>query len=449
MKQMIAGLLVLSLMPCAALAVQNGVVEEAAQIELNEGIRRENYLPDESVYAGSEGMVPPWGQSETYVKQEADLNGFFWPPAQLPELMPGEIVRAQKLLAAYGKGERTGNGQAVLNRTEEVVVGVYPLDPGEFDGESVYLILPGTCLTDEQLLDIIDAYHMIGLSFEPEKLSFRNCARGGGTAASRFPTEDERKRYQNLNDQVHRGILSQSKETNLPVQIKLDARYFSGMEQFTLRPYRRLEDEELITMLMQDGAESQSNDLIHTEKQTRQALISRFSLPLSMKMEGGNGDSMYQPIAFDVHGTKGTLKDVQRQALYGYFSFTTDRGFPANAQILLDQQTGKIVSARWNDDCGEGRWDEAKPPLDERVYLEAAAAYAESVTGEKLDFKVVKSLWLQDSPVVEMKAKLPADEWLTIWTDFESAAVRGAVIETDTVKAFGLSGEIQWKDNIP
>lgn len=49
----------------------------------------------------------------------------------------------------------------------------------------------------------------------------------------------------------------------------------------------------------------------------------------------------------------------------------------------------------------------------------------------------------------EMKAKLPADEWLTVWTDFESAAVRGAVIETDTVKAFGLSGEIQWKDDTP
>lgn len=74
----------------------------------------------------------------------------------------GERKRMEKLMAAYAAGERTGDGASVLEAKKRVRVGVYALDPKEYDGERVLLLLPGNCLTDEEMLAILDAYHQLG-----------------------------------------------------------------------------------------------------------------------------------------------------------------------------------------------------------------------------------------------------------------------------------------------
>ena len=58
---------------------------------------------------------------------------------------------AAGMMAAYAAGERTGDGASVLEAKKRVRVGVYALDPKEYDGERVLLLLPGNCLTDEEM----------------------------------------------------------------------------------------------------------------------------------------------------------------------------------------------------------------------------------------------------------------------------------------------------------
>ena len=88
-------------------------------------------------------------------------------------LTTGERKRMEKLMAAYAAGERTGDGASVLEAKKNVRVGVYALDPAEYDGERVLLLLPGNCLTDEEMLAILDAYRQLGEPFDPDALNER------------------------------------------------------------------------------------------------------------------------------------------------------------------------------------------------------------------------------------------------------------------------------------
>lgn len=48
------------------------------------------------------------------------------------------------------------------------------------------MLLPGGCLSDQELLAIINAFHQLGMILDPVALNYRNCARDGGVEASRF-----------------------------------------------------------------------------------------------------------------------------------------------------------------------------------------------------------------------------------------------------------------------
>lgn len=209
MKRWIAFALAAALaMPAAGLA--EGVVQEAPDIDLNVAIETASpaaYLPDESVYAGYDGWQPSWATSTDYVPPR-DSGDMFEPEIQTPGLTEGEQARAAALLDAYQKGEKTGNGEKVLNVDSDVVVGVYALNPEDFDGETVYTLLPSVCLTDEQLLSIIDAFHQLGQTFDPAGLNYRNCARGGGIETSRFLTASEQERCDIIARQIERGVLT-------------------------------------------------------------------------------------------------------------------------------------------------------------------------------------------------------------------------------------------------
>lgn len=121
----------------------------------------------------------------------------------------------------------------------------------------VYTLLPSVCLTDEQLLSIIDAFHQLGQTFDPAGLNYRNCARGGGIETSRFLTASEQERCDIIARQIERGVLTRDRidfnAVTAERTIDLDARYYANMDSFSLHPYRVLTDEELAAGLFRAG----------------------------------------------------------------------------------------------------------------------------------------------------------------------------------------------------
>ena len=86
-----------------------------------------------------------------------------------------EIERANALLDSYQAGTRPQ--QNVLNKLDNVVVGVYTLKPGDYEGETLFTLLPVNPLTDEQILEVIDAFARSGQTFDPDALSYKTaCA---------------------------------------------------------------------------------------------------------------------------------------------------------------------------------------------------------------------------------------------------------------------------------
>ena len=99
--------------------------------------------------------MPSWAESDVYTAQRhVAIDGMY-----LPQLTPGEIRRAKALMQQAEHGEiALAGGDAIIGVRENVTMGVYPLDPAAYDGERVYVLLPGVCLTDEQLIALMDAY---------------------------------------------------------------------------------------------------------------------------------------------------------------------------------------------------------------------------------------------------------------------------------------------------
>ena len=175
MKKMgLVALMALLCLPMGALAVREGVIEDAPMVEAR---RKTSYLPMHRVVVEETG----WMLEEAYTEVDTTQMMHDEIRASLTSncrLTMGERKRMEKLMAAYAAGERTGDGASVLEAKQNVRVGVYALDPAEYDGERVLLLLPGNCLTDEEMLAILDAYHQLGEVFDPDALNERNCVRG-------------------------------------------------------------------------------------------------------------------------------------------------------------------------------------------------------------------------------------------------------------------------------
>ena len=75
---------------------------------------------------------------------------------QDPGMMSEERERAKALLENYQAGLRPELD--VLNKLEDVVVGVYTLKAEDYEGETLFTLLPIDPLTDEQILEVIDAF---------------------------------------------------------------------------------------------------------------------------------------------------------------------------------------------------------------------------------------------------------------------------------------------------
>lgn len=236
------------------------------------------------------------------------------------------------------------------------MVGVYALNPDDYDGETVYVLLPGTCLTDEQLLSIIAAFDELGLTFDPDALNYRNCARGGGIETTRFPSSEERERYDTLAESIRRGLLSVPDDVEELARVsRLNEAYFSGMTWFSFRPYRSMTDEELIALLVAQDVRDMSGEIDYdeVESRSREALNAVFHCPLSMKLTGIYTNGSYILLLFTADGEWLPDYTAEGRACYGAnFTYTDESGMEVDAITQFDKETGEWVSMSVMHDDG-------------------------------------------------------------------------------------------------
>lgn len=428
----------LLLMPMTAFAVKEGVVEEAATVDLAElelGTTR-SYLPDESYYAFSDDIQPAWAMNESYTAQALEFGNYI-DTTQNPYLTPGEIARAKALDEAYQKGEKTGDGKSILGKADQVELGVYPLDPEAFDGEKVFVLLPGTCLTDEQILSLLDAYHLLGLSFDPEGLNFRNCARGGGIETTRFLTDEEWERRNSLAEQIRFGILkTDSLDTSMACSPKLNPMFYNGMTDFIFRPYRSMTDEELAAELVVSGVhdETAEMDFADLEMRGRQLAQDCFDLPMSMKLDSISKGS-YMPFQIGENGEVEYLKDESSEREGHYIFFTYQQNdMEYLADVWFDAQTGRPISVMWYENHYDP-FDDAKEEMraDSAVFLETAERYAKKIhQNEPLQWHSGGDVSLQGMLTERYTAALPDQRCLNLYISLDGQRVLGAEIKWET-----------------
>jgi len=420
------------MIPACALAVTEGVVEAAPMVEMESvGVlpAEVSYLPDGSYYEGYGDWNPAWEHSSVFVESEFD-GECYHDVEQRPRMTAGEAERANALLAAYQSGVIEYEGESVLDKMENVVVGVYALDPAEYDGERAYVILPGPCMTDEQLLAVIAAYDELGLMFDPDALSFRNCARGGGVETSRFLTEEERTRHQNLTRLIEHGLLDPAFAGEAEMlNPKLDSRYFCGLPDFTIRPYRAVTDEEFVAQLAEMGYHDMTGEIDHIgiEKQARKVL-NALDAPLSMGLEYVFNDGGYTPRIFDQQGRRGYAHSEQGRRAYGaMFSWTTAEGYKTYALVMYDWETKELDSAHW---VNQRDWDTDPDPSVMNVTDEdalAAAKEAEQMLGmESPVWYVQEEHEFNDwGECRSVRTRVKDDLWLTVFVGGDDGRVHG------------------------
>lgn len=437
------------MIPACALAVTEGVVEAAPMVEMESigGKAEVSYLPDASYYAGYGEWNPAWEDSPVWVESLYD-GECYHDVEQRPRMTNGEAERARVLLAAYQAGVIGYEGESVLNKMEDVVVGVYALDPAEFDGERAFVILPGPCMTDEQLLAVIAAYDEMGLVFDPASLSCRNCARGGGIETSRFLTEEERGRQQSLARMIEHGLLDPSVAGDVEMlNPTLDSRYFCGLPDFTIRPYRAVTDEEFVSQLAALGYHDMTGEIDHlgVEKQARSVLYT-LDAPLSMALEHVFNDGAYIPCLFDAQGRRGYARHGEGRRAYGaMFSWTTAEGYKTYAQVMYDGETKALASAHW---VNQRDWDADPGPSVMKITDEdvlAAAKDAEKMLGlDRTVWHVQEDETYNDWGACRMaRTRLEDELWLTVFVGGDDGKVHGFELQR------GETVESLPEDNMP
>ena len=213
---------------------------------------------------------------------------------QAPRMTVEENARAKELLTAYKAGERPAHG--VLNEMDNAVVGVYTLNPEDYECETLYVLLPVNPLTDEQILEVIDAFAKCGQTFDPDALSYKNCMRGGGIESSRFLQEEERDRFNILRDlYIRQGFTSDVVYTPLVSDdglgaATLDADSYCGLECFHFFPARSMTDDELLRYVIynEDGDPTEYGNYVAYEKQLRLELARLVGAPMVMTRQDEN-----------------------------------------------------------------------------------------------------------------------------------------------------------------
>ena len=277
--------LVLVLCPLAALASEN-TIEAAPEVtlpqeEINDAASGDPtyYTPTEQVYAYDPNEYLPTEEQYELIGSTADARLY------LPRLTDRELELYDKLMADLADGKDLHlEDQGYANKTEDVLIGVYPLDPAEFDGETYYVLLPPVQMGTSHLYSLVLAFEQLGLTFDPAALNARNCTRGGYYThpSTRYLSYEEQQRMDRILHQIHRGILE--KESLKPETPCLTVgTKWSTYEpiRFRFYPYRSMTDDELAAFAFsEDTAWDIDPDALDAE--CRAFARSMLRLPLSM-----------------------------------------------------------------------------------------------------------------------------------------------------------------------
>lgn len=304
---------------------------------------------------------------------------------QAPRMTAAEAERAAALLKDYQAGARPE--QDVLNKLENVAVGVYTLNPADYEGETLFTLLPVGPLTDEEILEIIDAFARSGQTFDPGALTYKNCMRGGGIEATRFFQNEERTRRTALRDlYIRMGVVSETPYTPLVTDdglgmVTLDTAVYSGLDVFLFLPMRAMTDDELLSyeIYSETGDPAEYGNYAAYEKQLRLELKKLLSAPLVMTLETENTGVM---------GDYNVNYDDER--IY-YASFFTPDGVYYSGYLNTD--TSAVVSAWlwWPDSMKLQYSDLHLDPFDEKWLGIAEEAVLALRSGSDVKISVVES----------------------------------------------------------
>ena len=254
----------------------------------------------------------------------------------LPALTASERERLPEIQRRWESGERPES--SILNLTERVHVSVIQLPPEQYEGEPCFLLLPNRDLTDEELLQVVDAYGQLGLTLDPNTLSWHNCMRGGGIEVGiRSFRDDERERRSELTGLYTRAELRPETPFTALVmddgvgRVTLDEEDFNGLDEFRFRPARRLTDEELLQLIALDQGDigATPEELSGYETQLRQELHLLLGMPLSAR-RGANESTGSSTEYGDIRANYDT-------------TFTEVGGTGRMWRGVLDMATGRLI----------------------------------------------------------------------------------------------------------
>ncbi len=254
----------------------------------------------------------------------------------LPALTVSERERLPEIQRRWESGERPES--SILNLTERVHVSVIQLPPEQYEGEPCFLLLPNRDLTDEELLQVVDAYGQLGITLDPDALSWHNCMRGGGIEVGiRSFRDDERERRSELTGLYTRAELRPETPFTALVmddgvgRVTLDEEDFNGLDEFRFRPARRLTDEELLQLIALDQGDigATPEELSGYETQLRQELHLLLGMPLSAR-RGANESTGSSTEYGDIRANYDT-------------TFTEVGGTGRMWRGVLDMATGRLI----------------------------------------------------------------------------------------------------------
>ena len=313
---------------------------------------------------------------------------------RLPRLSDRELARYNELLEQVESGSLSlEDVSTCVNRKDmdDTTVGVYPLDPKDFAGETFYVILPyNQRIKDQQILSLIASFKELGISFDPDSLNERNCTRMAYNGVTRYLTEEEESRKTTLQSMIARGILT--KDSIAPESDCFYTDPIPGYTPFCFYPYRSLTDDELAAFLFAD----------HSAWDSDPTLVERIA-----KLEAGSVVPL--PKVLTVADSKVTVEENTWTALSG----DTVNRYDLYFETYIGQDYSNIVTGELSDIEIWMLQDAGNAPRTEGFCVRYWVNYAsgEVFTGDNSEACLAAAeTWTRT------KLALPEDQRPTNWT---------------------------------
>ena len=339
----------IALLPIGALALTEDTLEPAPEnAETVKAASAGQYLPT---------ARKPWNRKEVSADETVDTQFSETSGFDRPWLTDLELARTRRLMEQMAAGEAVYTGPSVVSASGNAFcgIGVYPLNPEDYDGETFYVRLPQyQPLTDEQIRSLISAFNELGIPFDPDSLGSRNCSRRDENYVqdyeSRPISEEEEQRLEIIRTLVRQGVLTKD---SIPAGTK-DYYIPIGSDTLRLYPYRSMTDDELALLALHTDSRWE-DDPLELEQMAMDAVRSLYPEVDSLENED---IYMYIPESFIDNGryyilyhvglSTGSWEnddnikyiDVEMMKEYGGKPEISDVGIYLSYDLITDHGTG-------------------------------------------------------------------------------------------------------------